>query len=71
VDVWKTVPKYPLFDNHGNAFLRAILAMALGADVNPGGIRGFGASMAMKMLSAAKNKNGDGDVDINLLITNS
>jgi len=54
-------PKYPLFDGMKNHLLRALIAVALGSDAWPGGIRSFGPKAADDALKAIDNMYSDDD----------
>lgn len=51
VDVFPVEPKFPLFNNIRNPKTRALLGIALGCDVLPGGVPGLGASSLSNILS--------------------
>ena len=47
-----TVPTYPIFNGVNDPIARALIAMMLGCDACPGGIKGFGPRAAFDMLVA-------------------
>ena len=51
VNVFPVQPKFPLFDNVHNPKTRALIGIALGCDVFPGGVTGLGPSSLNNILS--------------------
>ena len=52
---WTNQPKHPFFDGIGDPKLRALLAVAVGCDANPGGIHGFGPSKVGDLLTHSQS----------------
>lgn len=65
--LWKSVPKFPLFDKMDDHQARALIAIALGCDVNPGGINNLGASAVFKFLAAARKEIRDSSGSLSLV----
>ncbi len=55
---WSNQPKHPLFDGVKEPRVRALIAVAVGCDANPGGIHGFGPSKVKDL--TAKQSTFDG-----------
>ena len=71
-DLWQSLPRYPLFDGLADSMLRAVVAVSMGSDVNPGGVDGLGPSKMATFLAKAKEKDsssssGESDVVDSLL----
>ena len=48
-------PKFPLFDGANDLKMRALIAIALGCNVLPGGVPGVGASSLLNLLKMCQN----------------
>ena len=47
---WANLPKHPFFDGVVEARVRALFALAVGCDANPGGAHGFGAAKVSQLI---------------------
>ena len=56
--VFPVKPKFPLFDGANDLKMRALIAIALGCNVLPGGVPGVGASSLLNLLKMCQNHSG-------------
>ena len=47
---WANVPKHPFFDGVAHEKVRALCALAIGCDANPGGVHGFGPAKVSELI---------------------
>ena len=64
VNVFPVEPKFPLFDNVRNPKTRALIGIALGCDVLPGGVPGVGASSLNNLLGTVDLEADGAPVDL-------